>query len=343
MDCLENYIGLKNCALPEPDSGIYVNILPGIKTELVDKIASSEQINFAGVWHDVKQRSFLRFKNDVIMKIHERTDFKDIIYQTKNLTTLNPTLQVVTAGPEYRGVYLRIPTTKYAEYYIDTLQVYSDTIVTTTLKVFDINDGKELYSQSVDLQIGLNNILVDKYFNLRYGNLELFVGVDCSNFNSIQTYQEQYFWYDEDMECVTTRNAFHGQRTFSLELDPGILDIAKQAIYSNIQRKGIGSGVTVVSQIKCSIDVFICQNRKQLEQALLYLLGAEILMEKLGSPRLNFFTVSNLENTEFIRLEFEKRYKDNMSRAMKTIPLEGEGFCFHCGEQMRVEYTGSMA
>lgn len=342
MECLENYIGLKNCALPEPDSGIYVNILPGINTETIDNIASREQINFAGVWQNVKQRSFLRFKNDIIMKIQERTDFKDIIYQTKKLTTLNPTMTAILAGPQYRGVYLRIPTSKYTEYYIDTLEVYSDAVVTTDFKVFDVNDGKELFTKSVDLIVGLNSISIDEYFNLRYGNLELFIGVDCTNFNSIQTYQEQYYWYDEDMECVTSASSFHGQRQYSLQINPASLDKSKMASYPNIERTGIGVGITIVSQIKCSIDVFICQNRKVLEQAILYLLGAELLKEKMASPRLNVTTVMNLENIEYIRQDFEKTYLNNMSRAMKTIPLEGEGFCFHCGEQMRVEYSGSM-
>lgn len=341
MDCLDNYIGLKNCALPEPDSGLYVNILPGIKTELVDKIASSEQINFNGVWGDVKQRAFLRLKNDIIMKIQERVDFNDIVYQTKNLTLITEQLIPVLSGSEYRGIYVRIPTTKYAQYYIDTLQVYSDAITTTVVKVFDVNDGSELYLQSIDLVVGLNTISINKYFELRYGNLELFIGVDCENFNSVETYQEDYYWYDQDFDCATP-DSWHGQRNFSLQINPATIDKSLSPVYTNIYRTSVGSGISVVSQIKCSIDVFICQNRKQFEQAILYLLGAEILMEKMGSPRLNFFTVSNIENTEYFRLLFEKRYTDNISRAMKTIPLEGEGFCFHCGEQASVQYKGFM-
>lgn len=342
MDCLDNYIGLKNCLLETPESGVYVNILPGISTELVDKIASPEQTNFVKVWESVKQRSFLRLKNDLIMKIQEVTDFKDIIYQTNKLTPLSQNLITTTAGAEYRGVYLRVPTSKYAEFYIDYLQVYSNSIVTTTMKVFDVNDGKELYALDIDLVVGLNNIDIDQYFDLRYGNLELFIGVDCSGFNSIQTYQEQYYWMDEDLDCVSSSNVFHGQRQYSLQINPAKLTIGEDALFSNIQRTGSGFGISLVSQIKCSIDVFVCQNRKQLQQALLYLLGAEILMEKLASPRLNVFTATNLENSDYTRNEFEKRYKENLVRAMKTIPLEGEGFCFHCGEQMRVLTGGSM-
>lgn len=343
MDCLDNYIGLKNCSTAIPDSGIYVNVLPGINTELVDKIATSEQVNFLGVWENVKQRSFLRLKNDVVMRIQERMDFNDIIFQTKNLMFLTPSNPVVNSGAEYRGVYIKIPTTKYAEYYIDILQVYSDAIVTTDVKVFDINDGKELFSLTIDLVEGLNNITIDEYFPLRYGNLELFIGVDASGFNSVETYQESYNWYDDDFECVS-QNSFHGQRNYSLVIQPAKMLLAADALYDNIDRSSSGFGISLVSQIKCSIDAFVCQNRKQLEQALLYLMGAEILMEKIGSPRLNAFTSTNLENTEYLRLEFEKRYTDNLKRSMKTIPLEGEGFCFNCsgGEEVKIEYAGSM-
>ncbi len=343
MDCLENYIALKNCSSVVPESGLYVNILPGINTELVDKIATSEQINFLGVWNNVKQRSFLRLKNDVVMKIQERMDFNDVIFQTKNLMPLTPSNTTVSSGAEYRGVYIKIPTTKYAEYYIDILQVYSDAIVTTVMKVFDVNDGKELYSLGVNLVVGLNTILVNQYFPLRYGNLELFIGVDTTGFNSIETYQEQYCWYDEDCECVS-QNSFHGQRNYSLIIQPAKMLLSDTALYANIHRNSSGFGISVVSQIKCSIEAFICQNRKQLEQALLYLMGAEILMEKIGSPRLNAFTTTNLENTEYLSLKFEKIYTENLNRSMKTIPLEGEGFCFNCsgGEEVRVDYVGAM-
>jgi hypothetical protein len=55
MECLINYIGLQACANTEPSiSGKYINTLPGISLESIDKIANAEQVTYAGVWRDAQ-------------------------------------------------------------------------------------------------------------------------------------------------------------------------------------------------------------------------------------------------------------------------------------------------
>jgi hypothetical protein len=67
MECLQNYIGIKGCGAPTPPSaegafsGLYVNQLPGISTEVIDGIADDEQETFLGVWEDVNVRVMQKF------------------------------------------------------------------------------------------------------------------------------------------------------------------------------------------------------------------------------------------------------------------------------------------
>jgi hypothetical protein len=69
MSCLDNYIGLKVCGNETSDSGQFINSLPGISIESIDKIAEPEQVTFRGVWNDVQTEAWSRFYVDVINEL----------------------------------------------------------------------------------------------------------------------------------------------------------------------------------------------------------------------------------------------------------------------------------
>lgn len=61
MDCFIDYIGIKGCGTKEPESGAYINDLPGVTLENIERIANAEQITFKGVWEEVQRRSIKQF------------------------------------------------------------------------------------------------------------------------------------------------------------------------------------------------------------------------------------------------------------------------------------------
>lgn len=85
--CLIDYVGLQACGgvYESPLSGLYINSLPGISLESIDKIADSEQITYAGVWADAQTEAAVRFKIDFITEVTKcyritRTcDYEDFI------------------------------------------------------------------------------------------------------------------------------------------------------------------------------------------------------------------------------------------------------------------------
>lgn len=86
MECLIDYIGFFNCpGQAEPPSGLYINTLPGITLESVDKIATSEQITYLNVWRDAQIEASIRFELDFKQKINEcytlsnKCDYDDMI------------------------------------------------------------------------------------------------------------------------------------------------------------------------------------------------------------------------------------------------------------------------
>jgi len=91
LDCLIGYIGLTNCVgvYEAPESGLYINSLPGISLESIDKIADSEQITYVGVWSDAQTEAAARFRIDVIAeitkchKIEPECDYDELICTNK--------------------------------------------------------------------------------------------------------------------------------------------------------------------------------------------------------------------------------------------------------------------
>ncbi len=73
MTCFENYIGLSLCAgaYEAPASGIYINSLPGLNIESIDKVANQEQVNYLGVWADIQTNSIQQFRVDIIAEMQK--------------------------------------------------------------------------------------------------------------------------------------------------------------------------------------------------------------------------------------------------------------------------------
>lgn len=340
MSCFIDYIGLKQCGVSGV-SGDYINDLAGISTEMVGKIANSEQGNYLGVWNSVQRRSINRLYEDLLSAMSDKVNMNRIVYQTKKLKKQYSNLVQENRGAYHRGVYLKVPEGDYVEFLLKGIFVYSKQAITTTVKVFDINDGSELYTKSTDLIVGLNYIEINESFPLRWEIMELFIGVDATNFDSVKTQPEYYYLYNNDWDCVSCDGGLtYNDNIFAIR--PGELQIGHPAIWSNLRLFGIGQGVTIDGQIKCSISNYACQNKALLKTAFKYLLGAELLMEKNVSNQISFFTTSNLQITEALRLDYEKKYSDSLKKAVNTIPLEGNNLCFNCEDQATVYTSGQL-
>lgn len=61
MSCLTDYIGLKDCSNAAPESGLYINTLPGISLQSMDSIATVDQITYKGLWSDAQEEAYNEF------------------------------------------------------------------------------------------------------------------------------------------------------------------------------------------------------------------------------------------------------------------------------------------
>lgn len=341
IDCISDFIGLKNCNGPAPESGLYINGLPGMSTQLADSIANSEQATYAGVWFDVRTRAHEKLRDDIVRYMYhdssnvEPVNFNQTIYQTRRLKKSSRSTVIINSDQVYRGVYIKLPESKYVEFNLKNIFVFSQEDASSSLKVFDLNDSTELHTQEIELKKGLNTISVNKRFSMRYEIVELFIGVDASTFDTVETYLENYYWFDKFDRCFSCHN------NSTLHMSPATMELSAEATYDNINRIGPGQGVALDATIGCSISDFICENKDILKRAIWYLLGKEMLVQKIGSPRLNFFTSSNLEQTDYLMKLFSGTYRSALKTAIDSIPME-KSLCFSCDELFDVGYKGNM-
>lgn len=71
MDCLVDTVGIKSCDDEALPVGGFINSLPGISLESVDRIADADQITFRGVWTDIQAEAARRFESDFMTSVSE--------------------------------------------------------------------------------------------------------------------------------------------------------------------------------------------------------------------------------------------------------------------------------
>jgi hypothetical protein len=71
MQCFIDYIGLKG-APGAPGSGIFLQQLPGLTLENIEKIREADQESIGVMWADVQLRALRRFKKDYLRAFRTR-------------------------------------------------------------------------------------------------------------------------------------------------------------------------------------------------------------------------------------------------------------------------------
>lgn len=92
-NCLLDYVGIKVCAGDEcpPGSGLYINSLPGISLESIEKIANEDQISYLGLWKDVQAEAWIRFVIDFrevfsrCFDLSNKIEYEDLICDNKKV------------------------------------------------------------------------------------------------------------------------------------------------------------------------------------------------------------------------------------------------------------------
>lgn len=324
MSCLKGYIGLKQCDT-SPRSGRYLNELAGISTEMVNSISNEEQVNFEGVFKDIESRAVKRLEHDfLIMSRSNKGYFKSpwTMPNRQRLTGNN----IIPGVDTKAGVFIHMPTSNLLKARVTGFIVNSSAAFEAPVIITDIIDAE--IENPITLSIngsGYKTIKKDSAgadikieIPIKYDGQEYFVGIDLSGVEA--TLKEiDRFSYRKDF-CGCDGNHYENY-----------LEVTSSFDNEGSMTKAATALAIPIIEFYCDSHQFICENERTFEEALLYLLGHELLEEKSSTHELSIFTYYNEEKTQENSAIYEAKYKAYLKNAIENIDMI-DSVCIGCNE-----------
>jgi len=333
MDCLIDYIGLKGCTATTPDSGLYINSLPGVNLKKIDDAADDQQVNFDGVWDDVQLRAARRFRSDVIAAMGQNYTLKRLA-RTLNLQRVADTATTTAPSAQYRGFSYElneadddIVDSNLQTIHLQSVGVYMTSSGTLDFVIYDLETSELLYSvKTATLAEGWNTVNFEKKY---LDSKRIFVGYDATGVTSVKLDPDLA---DDYFECCKGRI----QGGYSATATPTVVtDIANTY------------GLAPILNVRCEWDALVCGNKDLFVNAWWYLLGAELMSEIMMSDRLNRWTTVNRTQIEQQKAIFETQYRGGvvvigdtevtfdglLPNAIKGVYINQNDCCVECSNQ----------
>lgn len=322
MNCLTDYIGIKGCGATVSDSNLYINSLPSINLRQLQGIADSEQENFIGVWNDVQQRAQTKLLLDVSSLLRKRYKLNSFIESFKLIETIG--VDTFPAAAEERGFQYdtqnnngQIIKSDFYAVNVEYLKLYLSAATTNpiTINIKDIDTNEVLFTKNilVDNQIvGWNLIKVNKTFL----NQRLKFVYDATEITSISTNQNDLI----NNGCGCT-NSHCG----------GYLKGITGSLLSNDSY-----GLLAKISLTCTYEPIICANKDLFAGPYLYLLGSEIMIERIYTDRLNEFTTVRAEEAKELNDYFLSEYEQGLKNVIDGISIDLSDCCISCNNPIRV-------
>lgn len=72
LECLTGFIGLRDCdAETEPGSGLFINDLPGISSEVLQTITEAEEETYKTTWDNIERATILSFRSQLMAQVNK--------------------------------------------------------------------------------------------------------------------------------------------------------------------------------------------------------------------------------------------------------------------------------
>lgn len=324
MKCLIDYIGVNACGVQEPESGLYINQLPGITLKSIDSIANEEQVTWAKVWEDVQARSARRFELYVNKIFAARYKLNKLV-KSVCLNSTDYETDPVTIEGKWNGFTIKMDEvdsnliSAFKTIFIPSVNLYAQAAdADYSIKVFDMNTGATLYDSGdlTSTAIGWKEHKINQHF---YSNW-IFVAYKASDFTSLK------------LEVAETTN---GNACPCLVCDDCTVTV--QGAYSdsledptNITTGTNSFGITGCFNVACSFYSLVCRNKELFSGPWMCLLGSELMTERIYSERMNRFTTIGKKEAEELKDLFFKDFEDQVKEAIAGIQLDDNDCCLSC-------------
>jgi hypothetical protein len=338
VDCLTDYIGLVGCSDSEPESGLYINDLPGVTLESIAKIGNAEQETYLGTWNEIQKRGRKKFATRISAKLLERYKIRSITESVNLLRYIDTVNNQTALGLNWRGFTIELApkstqhfvSSAFQRIFIKELSLYFKQVSGSpvALKVFDLDSGEVLGTYEItDPVIGWNTVSVNTSFN----HYRLFAAFDATLVASV--WQEiSEFSINSFCDCVCSIYGDCDARirgAKSATLDATLTD-------DDLTFDQNTYGLTGIFTIGCSYENLVCNNRQVFDTSLWYLMGVELMLERLYSDRLNRYTTVDLKTASELKDYFQAEFDKEMEIAVGGINLDSADCCIECNAPIMV-------
>lgn len=308
MDCLNNYIGLTGCGNLIPASGLFINSLPGISLKSVEQLADAEQQNYIGVWNDVQLRALKRLELSVISELAKEYKLKATKY------TINTQYENALVGGA--------PTVN-----LGTLRA-SILIKTNCYSELNSNLVKSLFVQTPTIPQGCTVSVWDYETKIFLDSFSLTISSSVTEI----PINKKYYQHNILLEITTNTNIYYS----NLELNNIYSDCADilfgtSNMASNVDFVNTNKcyGIRLLYSNKCDFSNIVCYNKEVFALPLWYLLGSELMMERMVSDRINKYTVDK-KQAEELKAYYDAEFDKALKQAISGISLVDCDCCLEC-------------
>jgi len=318
ISCFNNLIGIRNLADEEdPDSGYYLNDLPGITTEKLEDISDqTDHYEPRLAWDDIYNRSTRLMENDIksaMKKYYKNYSYiKDGITGRIDIRNTNFAAEAFYSGWffDLTGLNENLLLT------IDTVSINVITGTSLTVKIFDAITGDQLFTEDFTVTAGLNTYRILNNIPL-WKHRQIFIGYDATTITAKQVER-----FDIDLGEASANH----------------VSTSASVVKANIT--SANTGLIITYNVGCSIDNFVCQRVDLFKDPFLYKLGIEFCNEHIYSDRINRFTLMEKEDAMALREEFIVTYKELLDNIFMDIKIHDRDECFECAKA--VTYTSQL-
>lgn len=335
MNCLIDYILLEGCNNADAASGYYLNrLLPGIPLESIDKIAEADQVTYLEVYSDVQKRAALRFEQDVIREFQSRYQIRGISESFDLLKFIDTVNNQTALAGKWRGFTIELIQENQYRWVqsalqcinIQSVRLYRKAVTADINgKIFNLETGEVLgtFTVPVNAAAGWTEVNI----SLRTFVPRVFVAFDSTAVNCVEL--------SIDSDIV---NKFHGCACefFFSDCQAAIRGAESSSLLAEVTDDNITTGDNLfgfsgVFSIGCSYHSIVCQNKAQFLMPWAFILGRELMWERLNSSRINRFTIGwDAEKGKKLQSEFDAAYRADLKTVVEGIGLNQYDCCLEC-------------
>jgi len=306
ISCLVDFIGLRGIS-ESPDSGIYVNDMPGITTEQFTSTRSQEIGSISDEWDVLETRAIQSFEND--LKSNLKKYYQNYTLVSTEATGYVDGNDVVDHGASvYSGILIDLYNqSENLKVVFNSVKINLPSAQTFNIKIFDANTGVQLHTQSVTGVAGLQTVKILKEYAV-YDYNRLFICYDTVEPYKAYPYASPYAVSGSYIN--TSLLPLHG----SLESGE--------------------TGMMLSYSVKCGIDEFVCNRIELFQESYLYRLAIEFIKTSQYSDKINRYTLLDQETKQRLLEEYTIEYNRLIDSCFKDLKVTDDGTCFICNKSI---------